>query len=136
MRTFSKVFNIISGIILIILACIMGINRQNMGVAISIIIFGLILVVWWEWVSSNLEFDNVINVAILVTWVAILLISTLACCSTFKDREVYDKTIDAYNNGRYEEALDGFMKLEGMYDADDYLENVVRLKGTDVEVVK
>ena len=59
-----------------------------------------------------------------------------ACCVSFKDAEIYDNAIDAYNNGRYEEALDGFMKIEGKYDTDDYLETVVRLKGTDVEVIR
>jgi hypothetical protein len=84
---------------------------------------------------NDIDFKDYVKI-ILGAWIAILLLFITTCYDSFKEAEIYDKAIDAYNNGRYEDALDGFMELDGKYDTDDYLETVVRLKGTDVEVIE
>lgn len=135
MRTFARIFNIIGGFISTILSCIVGINRHDVGVTIvCVIIILLICLVCDFFLEKDIDFS--ILLIVVISWIAALVLLISGCYCSFKNAETYDRAIDAYNNGRYEDALNGFMEIEGMYDTDDYLENVVRLKGTDVEVIE
>jgi energy-coupling factor transporter transmembrane protein EcfT len=138
MRTFSRVFNVISGLIATVLIWIMGINERGIVLGLILSAMTLFLVFVFESILSKVGDKDFKDCAktILVGWIAILILLSFTCYDSFKSAEIYNKAVGAYNNGRYEEALDGFIELDGKYDTDDYLETVVRLKGTDVEVVK
>ena len=65
---------------------------------------------------------------------AFTLVLIMWCSNT--NEQIYNHAVELYNNGQYEEALDEFYSIKGCKEADKYIERVVRLKGTDVEIVE
>ena len=66
------------------------------------------------------------------------------CCFTIvlglvclkSNEQIYNHAVELYNNGQYEEALEEFDSIKNYNGVDEYIETVVRLKGTDVEIIE
>ena len=94
------------------------------------VIIGIIVVL------SELASFSVAESAILPFIITFTLVLVMWCSNA--NEQIYNHAVELYNDGQYEEALDEFYTIKGCKEVDKYIETetVIRLKGTDLEIVE